>query len=171
MKIKILFLVLIFFIVSCDNDTCNEVVGETFTEITYVNTVNNQSGNVLIKLNLSTNSKLPSNYFDNVTISNLENNPAGDTWHNSFQAFDSVKFTKTEALLYLKNQYIQDNFNKLEFALHLIFPDRINYIDCAHPQENDIYMLDISFDIINIDNINYNLNNFKWEETLYKGGF
>jgi len=171
MKIKILFILALFIAVSCNNDTCNEVVGETFPEIDYANTVNNQNGNVVITLSLTTNDKLPISYFDEVYIIKSENDPAGNAWQNSFEAFDSVKFSKTQAFLYLKNQFIQDNFNKLNFSLHLNFPDRVNFIECNHPGSTDVYTLDISFDITNNDNVNYDIENFSWQETLNKGGY
>ncbi len=151
------FSTLIIFIPGC-RDTCNENMGETFTDIKWDN-ITYAAGldQYITGFNITVIEALPVDYLRTASQEQNEN-----------AAIDSIAFPDINQMnLYILKDAIpaKNSNNTLQFKIKM--DDRRDYTNCVHPGSPDRYEISMSFRINNTDDI-LTIDNISWDETVIK---
>lgn len=150
----------------CLKDTCNKE--PTFKHIEPVQTLLAPGNTLDLRLNITPGQKLPIEYYRSVAITQASQDPFGKPWKNDFAVLQSFEASDTTLILHFFADSLLRNSHSL--AIHFIFPDRKNHVDCSHPGGPDRYFLDISCLLTRAGNT-FTVDDFTWKEKLSKGPF
>ena len=151
-----------FAFASCGRDTCNQKIGDTFNSIEKPEILStNDSNLVLFDLSISTNSSLPTEYFEAGTLFNIQ---------DTASKVDSISISNSFIKFFIVQVDLPTIENTKSVSYTLFFPDRRDYIDCVHPGSSDAYELNINYSIHNSSGI-YDISDFEWEENHRAGAF
>jgi len=141
-------------LVSC-RDTCNKKHGKTFSSVTLEEWDTTATGNLRVKLAMSTLPKLQNVYFEE-TFNNL-------TPKRAVNVIPSKERISFEVPKNWWRTILPNTFNG-----RFSFGDRRKYLDCKHPGQSDSYDLDFKFEVDTAGG-KILLTNLRWEE-IHKAG-
>ncbi|NOQ70685.1 MAG: hypothetical protein GQ574_01715 [Crocinitomix sp.] len=155
----ILATVTIFSLTSCVKDTCNGVLGNTFEAIDYDSVYLNGDNHVTLNASLLTLDDLPADYFTDVIAVD----------DNTIAITNAVIVTKTNLELTLADSIVPTVMEAVDLSYNFAFGDRRNYIDCQHAGSADSYNLELMFSLKQVEENQFEITNFSWNEIFAAG--
>ncbi len=162
----------LFFLSQCrEADTCNSVLGDTFQLIVLDTISFDNEANLALQFEWNALEELPDSYFADVALLRGEQDPYRNEWINDHEDLESWEANRVSMTLLLKPSSLPVLNNDREIHLHFRFPDRQDHIDCTHPGSGDSYYFDISFNLKQTAENEFELSMLAWEENFQAGGF
>ena len=162
---------ILFLLSQCKKDTCNSALGQTFQLIVFDTLSSDDEGNLSLQFEWDTLEELPDTYFADAAVMRSEKDRFGDDWTNDHEDLESWQADGMTFTLLLKASALPEPDMENEIHLHFRFPDRQDHIDCTHGGSGDSYYLDISFELQQNAENEFELSNLTWEETFNAGGY
>ena len=160
MKQFISLLLLVSLLVSCrkKEDSC-QPLGNTFTSVELDTSVAVGT----LALHFTTLDTLPEAYYAEATLVRLDVDQNGIAFDN-LAAGSMIKLANADSLKIL----LPPSSNSAKaVGVSIRYPDRQDFIDCAHPGSGDAYVLFLFFTYMP----NGAIENFHWLEDYRRGGF
>lgn len=162
MAYRILCLCSILLFCGCpdDPDTCNAVLGDTFSDVS-IEAANLESERLTLNLALLSLDTLPGDYFAGATVLLNGIDPDGEDIGTDGSATTVLQSNENRLALSINAPAWSDDLVRLLIR----YPDRRDHIPCEHPGSGDRYMLYLRFNVEGDE-----VTNFFWEEDFRPGG-
>jgi hypothetical protein len=172
MKFVLTMSLLIFLFSACKkDDTCNLKLGNTFDSISVDSSKFIENDHFQINFFTQVLDTLPDEYFEDFILIKRDSDLFGNSIENSEKTIKEIAVNKSQIEIIILRDALPQIGEQEVLNFYLKFSDRKEYIDCFHLGSTDIYFLDLEINIRRVFMDSIYLSEFKWKETLNKGGF